>query len=297
MHPVRLQVREALKGTLDPELRAEIRAFYAQHAADADPWSYSVVAMATSGPPAFAPTKEWTDEIVNDARFARLAPLHDLLRRFHREAHVDDLYGRVRSAYVRYIGDYRQVIYRETATALAYCRVELPQLTASGERQRPRVIPNLLDSYFRATSFILENRFLSLEGPQETIGYNPHEFLHAVTNPAVYGATLPPMDDLLREARAALEEPESTYASAASFVDENLVRALSLRYRVLPHPEQEADLEQDMLEEWKSGYVLERFFWEQLAAYERQDKDLRTFCGPMLGRLDPAAELRRWQAR
>jgi hypothetical protein len=77
------------------------------------------------------------------------------------------------------------------------------------------------------------------------------------------------MDDLLKEARTALQEPDSGNPTAAAFVDENLVRALSLRYRVLTHPEEEAALERAMLEEWRSGYVLERFFWEQLAAFER----------------------------
>lgn len=297
MHPVRVQVREALEKNLDPELRRDLRAFYAQHAQEADTWAYSVVAMATTGPPSFTPTREWTEELVQESRFGNLAPLHELLRRFYQSAGVDELYARVRPAYLQSIKDYREAIHRETAAALAYCKAQLTELTASGEREHPRVIPNLLDSYFRATSFVLENRFLSLEGPQEKVGYNPHEFLHAVTNPAVYGAALPAMDDLLREARAALEEPESRYTTAAAFVDENLVRALSLRYRVPAHPEKEASLEKSMLEEWRSGYVLERYFWEQLAAYERQDADLRSFCGPMLARLDPATELRRWQAR
>jgi len=295
MHPVRVRVREALEKNLNPQLRKDLRAFYAQHAQEADTWSYSVVAMATSGPPSFTPTREWTDELVQDARFGDLAPLHELLRRFYQSARVEELYAPVRPAYLAVIGDYRGAIHRETAAALAYSRTQLTELTASGEREHPRVIPNLLDSYFRATSFVLENRFLSLEGPQEKVGYNPHEFLHAVTNPAVYGAALPAMDDLLREARAALEEPESRYTSPAAFVDENLVRALSLRYRVPEHPEKEPSLEKAMLEEWRSGYVLERYFWEQLAVYERQDADLRSFCGPMLGRLDPAAELRRWR--
>ena len=131
MHPVRVQIRSALGERLSLALSASVRDFYTRHADSADTWSYSVVAMATSGPPGFEPTTEWTQDLAPDPRFGALAELHDLLRRFYADADIPVLYERVRPAYQEYIRQYREAILRETAAALDYCRLAVPALTAS----------------------------------------------------------------------------------------------------------------------------------------------------------------------
>ena len=78
-------------------------------------------------------------------------------------------------------------------------------------------------------------------------------------------------------------------------MEECLVRAISLRYAAAGHPETAEDLFAVMLAEYRSGYILERFFWEQLAGYERDDADLRQYYPRMLRTLDAGAELQRWQ--
>ena len=300
MHPVRLQVRETVRQRISPGFQEELRRFYEGHLQHASPWSYLVVAKATAGPPSFTPTAEWRQDLAPDPRFGPLGDLHGLLRRFYVEVPVQQLYEHVRPAYQEYIRRYREVIFRETVAALRYCRANLTQLTASGERQRPVVIPNLLQSYEYATSLILGDRFISVEGPQERIGYNPHEFLHAITNPAVYTPATDALRDQLRplmeESIGALGAPSSRYRTLAAFVDENLVRTVSLRYLVAARPDRESEFESEMMDEWKSGYSLMRFFWEQLILYERQAADLRAYYPTMLTRLDPAAELARWRA-
>jgi hypothetical protein len=49
-----------------------------------------------------------------------------------------------------------------------------------------------------------------------------------------------------------------------------------------------------MMEEYRDGHVLERFFWEQLEAYERGGADIREYYPTMLSHLDPESELQRW---
>lgn len=300
MHPVRLQVRQAVQQQLRPGFQEELRRFYEEHKQHASQWSYLVVAKATAGPPSFTPTAEWTQDLAQKPEFGPLSELHGLLRRFYVEAPVQQLYALVRPAYHEYIQRYREAIFRETAAALQYCRMNLTELTASGERKNPVVIPNLLDSYERASSFILDERFISVEGPQERIGYNPHEFVHAITNPAVYtpatDALRDPLGPLMDETIGALGAPSSRHQTLAAFVDENLVRTVSLRYLVAARPDRMSELESEMMDEWKSGYSLMRFFWEQLILYERQAADLRAYYPTMLTRLDPAAELARWRA-
>ena len=291
MHPVRLSVRAELARRVDPDMKARIRAFYAKHREDASPWSFAVVAMATSGPPDFAPTEAWK-EIAADPQFGSLAELHGLLRTFYARAGVPAIYETVRPDYANYAAAYEAAIHREVAAALAYCRMPgvAPGGLPAGERDDAIVIPNLLDSYEKAFSFVLGGQFISVEGPQREIGYNPHEFIHAVTNPAVYGETTRALEPRLWPLAKA-EESESV----AAFVDEDLVRAISIRYLGAGKPERLPKLAETMMAEYRGGHVLERFFFEQLEAFETSSVDLRRYYPQMLARLDPEAELGRWQ--
>jgi hypothetical protein len=50
-----------------------------------------------------------------------------------------------------------------------------------------------------------------------------------------------------------------------------------------------------MMREYRNGYILERFFWEELARFESASGNLRDEYPGMIGRLDAAAELARWR--
>lgn len=300
MHPVRIAVRRQLEHLVPPALRARLRTFYAAHRADASTWHYSVVAMATSGRPRFRPTSEWA-EISGNAAFGRLAELHALLRAFDAAVDIPRLYAQVRPAYRTYIADYEIAVRRETGAVLSYLRVDSRTSLTSGhgEHNGARVLPNLLQSYEAAFSFNLGGRFISVEGPQPRIGYNPHEFIHAVTNPLSYdprhAAAQAPAELLAAEARAALGAGNAN-RSAAAFMDECLVRAIALRYRSGGDEARRTRREAEMMNEYRQGYILERFFWEQLALFEAGHETLAEAYPAMLARLDAPAELARWRA-
>jgi hypothetical protein len=298
MHPVRLRIRAEVDTLISPEFRTRLREFYDLHRAQASPWTYCVVAKASSGPPDFAPDSVWTKELAGKGEFNGLDKVHALLREFHRKIPVDRLYGEVRPEYETYIRAYRKAMHKEVAAALAYARVrdvsELP-----GRGQLAVVIPNLLDSYRRATSFVLGDTLYSVEGPQEKVGYNPHEFIHAVTNPAVYDPALSAKSEKARPVLEALRmaNAEGDFRSPAALLDESLVRAVSLRYDMAKATsEQKAALEKDLLQEYRSGYILERYFWEKLADYEASAQSLRQYYPVMLDSLNVLKEIRRWQA-
>ena len=297
MHPVRRRIRAEVDTLISPEFKARLREFYDLHRAQASTWTYCVVAKASSGPPDFAPDSVWTRDLKGKGEFAGLDKVHALLREFQRKIPMDRLYGEVRRDYVDYIRDYRKAVHREVAAALAYARVrdvsELP-----GQGRLAVVIPNLLDSYRRATSFVLGDTLYSVEGPQEKVGYNPHEFIHAVTNPAVYDPSLSAKSEKARPILQALRtaNAEGDFRSPAAVLDESLVRAVSLRYGFAnATPEERAALEADMLKEYRSGYILERYFWEKLVDYEASNTSLRQYYPVMLDSLNVLNEIRRWQ--
>lgn len=182
MHPIRQFVRQELIKTTAPGTVAKAKSYYEKHQATATPWTYSVVIMATDGPPNFAFNRTW-DELRQDKRFAALTGVPALVKELYSKGRVPVLFERTRAEYEKNSGQYRNVIQREVLAVLRYCRVErVSELAGGGERKKAVVIPNLLESYERAFSFVLADTFYSVEGTQKSFGYNPHEFVHSVTN-------------------------------------------------------------------------------------------------------------------
>ena len=298
MHPVRVRVRERLSIAMPGQLRARLRAFYQAHQLQPINHTYAAVAKLTSGAPDFTFTKEWQD-IANTPPYSQLKDLPELLREFYRSVPIEAAYEDVRGEYLRYINDYRKAISGEVSKAMSYCRVKgVNELAGGGETKNAIIIPNLLESYESATSFVLDAGFYSIDGPQKQPGYNPHEFIHSITNPISYNPRYrqrqqraQPLLDAAREIPAI----RKSFKTIDGFFDECLVRAISLKYLDAGDAKRAASLHHEMMDEYKSGYILERFFYEQLGEYEKSKKSLREYYSQMLKRLDVGKELSRWK--
>jgi len=298
MHPVRIRVRARLTAEVPPQLIATSRAYYRAHVANATTHTYAVVAMATSGPPHWAHGPEW-DEIESDAKYRELSSALPLWRDFCATAPIPAMYDDVRDAYGTAIAAHRDSVRREVARAMAYCRVEsFADLAGRGGLVQAVVVPNLLESHERALSFVLGDTFYSIEGPQRHPGYDPHEFLHAITNPLSYD---PRVAERQRRVEPILADVGPTAAGAfrdrpvQAFLDECLVRAIALRYRGPDDTGGAARAGDALMEDYRSGFVLVRFFDEQLADYEKTRAPLRAYYPLMLRRLDPPREIDRWR--
>ena len=298
MHPVRVRVRERLSKSIPETLKSRLQAFYRAHQVKPINYSYGVVAKVTSGPPDFAFTKEWKD-IESDPQFGQLKELPELLREFYRTVPVEAIYEDVRAEYLSYIKDYRLAINSEVSKAMSYCRVKsVNELAGGGETKYAIIVPNLLESYSKATSFVLDAGFYSIDGPQKQLGYNPHEFIHSITNPISYNPRYralqqraQPLFDVAREVAAIRED----FKTIEEFFDECLVRAISLKYLDTGESKRAARLHDAMMKEYKSGNILERFFYEQLGEYEKSKKSLREYYPQILKSLNVEKELLRWQ--
>jgi hypothetical protein len=298
MHPVRTRVRDRVSKATPEPLLERLRSFYRQHPSSI--YAYGVVAKLTSGPPDFTFTREWKD-VENTQPFSQLKDLPELLREFYGAVPVEAIYQDVRGEYLGYINDYRKSIAAEVSKVMSYCRVKsVNELTGGGETKYAFIIPNLLQSYENNFSFALDAGFYSVDGPQKQPGkgYNPHEFVHSVTNPMSYDPRYrrqrqraQPLFDAAREIPAI----QKGYKAIDSFFDECLVRAISLKYLDTGDATRAAALRGAMMQEYKSGYILERFFYEQLGEYEKTKKSLREYYPLMLKRLDVGKELARWR--
>lgn len=296
MHPVRVRVRQQLMHDVPPALVNRIRDFYRLHK-NATPEQYSVVAMSTSGPPNFQFTAAEWPEVKKDASFGSLEGVSTLLRDFYATAPIEKIYAAVQSDYKAYIDAYRAVIVEQVSKVMAYCKVSTLGDVAGEHVQRAVVIPNLLESYNRAFGFVLFNTVNSVDGPHEKIGFSPHEFVHSITSSISYD----PQYKTLQEPARPLYDLAKTIPdigdveSLQNFLDENLVRAISLKYLDNGEPARSRHLREVMMQEYRSGYVLERFFYDLLGEYEKSGLPLAAYYPTMLKRLDVNYELARWE--
>jgi hypothetical protein len=128
----------------------------------------------------------------------------------------------------------------------------------------------------------LDAGFYSIDGPQKQpgAGYNPHEFVHSITNPMSYNPRYRKQQQqaqpLFDEARK-IAAIQKGYKAIDSFFDECFVRAISLKYLNTEDERRAAALRNIMIEEYKSGYILERFFYEQPEEYEKTKILLREY--------------------
>jgi hypothetical protein len=297
MHPVRVRVREQLAHAVRPELAKRIRDFYRQHSS-AQPSDYSVVAMSTGGPPDFRFTAEWPD-VSKEASFAALVDLPVLLRELYTSAPIEEIYAGVRPDYRKYIDEYRAAVLAQVAKVIAYCRVSALSASGGGEVPHAVVIPNLLESFSRAFGFVLGDTFDSIEGPQAKIGYNPHEFVHEITNSMSYDPRYKTLQEPAKPLfELAKKQPDvGDVANLQNFLDENLVRAISLKYLDNGDPVRSQRLQGTMMEEYRSGYTIELFFYEQLSEYEKSKESLSEYYPTMLRHLDVKSELGRWEQK
>jgi len=298
MTPIRQKVRSAALAALSEAERKRIKEFYITHRVSEISHTYAVAAIVMQSPPEFRYSQGWSDLKATEP-YKSLNELPDLLRDFYRDAHIHDLYLAGEPEYRSAIESERTAILTQVRKVMLFCRIDSPsQLNGQGELKRSVVIPNLLESHQRATSLEWDDVFYSVEGPQTHPGYNPHEFVHSITNPLSYNPANKSLQQRaapVLEAVKSLPEIQGTYDSLAAYLDENLVRAISLKYLENGDAKRTEILRDALMKEYESGFVLEKFFYDQLDEFAHGSQSLATFYPMMLSRIDSSKELQDWR--
>ncbi len=256
MHPVRQQVRDALASadSRDFELFRTI-------SARSGPWQLQGVALREIGPPPDFSPGPGSGALAADLSVALASfwRAHgEVLWREHGPAHDELAAGLLAPA--------RDAI----QATLAYCREDYSPASSV------LVIPNLLASAKTASLIFDEATGAAyvLTGPGEGQPLNAvvHEFCHRVVGRTVsrlveVGA-LNRFQPVLDRAVAGDTVASQSYASLRSYVEDCLVRALTIRVR----PDDQ--VQERLARESGWGFFLVRPFWEALQDYETADRKL-----------------------
>jgi hypothetical protein len=282
-HPLRKALRDHL-ATLKLDSVYPLRRFVRDHR-KGDPGvelsKYISYALLLNGPPDFAyryPSQALPAEV------ADLDGLTPLLVTFYKEAHLDDLWRRVRPLFDEAIAQYHEPVSQAVLQANAYLRN--PSGTYLGRRFQVYVdllgapnqvqMRNYADDYFVVVTPAGELPIAEIQ----------HAYLHYLVDPLMqkYSKTMQekrPLAEYAKDAPALEEAYKNDFILLST---ECMIKAIESRLQRKP-----AMVDQALRE----GLVLTPAFAEQLAVYERQDQAFRLYVPEVMDGIDLKREQKR----
>lgn len=275
----RLSARRVLEEKHAPVV-AQIEKFYAAHRlADpgADLAQYISLALFLGPAPQFNFTVA-TEDLPPDASDVR--DLVPLLRTFYRQADLDDLYERLHASYLSVIQRYAPEVRREIALTDGYLR--FPSGSYLGRTYHIYIC--LLGDPGQAQARIYgDNYYLvitpSARPPFEKIRY---QYLHFLLDPLAvkYAPDIHRKAALQVTARKAPALGQDFKNDFSFLVTECLINAVELRMD--KPPEVEKRLNADLA----NGLILTPYFYQSLAAYEKQVTPMSAYFQQMVDGID-----------
>jgi tetratricopeptide (TPR) repeat protein len=271
----------------NPTVLPLLARFYEDHRlADpaADFGQYVSLALLLGPPPNFKFTIAETD-LPPDAHGVK--DLVPLLRRFYKEADLQELWAKLQPSYGAAIDALSDPVRRAIVLTDAYLRF------AAGAYLGRTYTINLsllgAPNQVQARTYG-ENYYLVLtRSAQEPIAQIRHQYLHFQLDPLAlkYAAEIHQKESLAALARPAPALGTDFKEDFSLLLTECLIRAVELRMDKAPHPEQTiADLT-------RAGLILVPYFYDALGDYALQESSMNVFYGQMVLGIVPAQERKR----
>ncbi len=288
MHPLRIAVREEL-ASRDPALLVVARQYQSEHP-EANWFSYTQYSLMLSGAP-FSLLPGYEDTWAAST----LSGFDQVIRSFYSGAQLSELWRRHLPEYEREADLVRPEVFKCVGDMWTYLRVHPEE-----QHSRIRVVPNLLNSYSRATVFLdpMTGIVHVISGPYSEQAQIPltvvHELLHTVIGSAV--------DELTSEIKESsslmdlVKDLPTVVRNGGDYrtvVEESLIRALEKRIGARLYG-QDGDACRTA-QEYREGWMLIWHFLEQLNdTYEQSDQRFLTALPQTVSSVDVTREEARW---
>ncbi|MGA8501220.1 MAG: hypothetical protein WB683_06705 [Candidatus Sulfotelmatobacter sp.] len=302
---VRSTVRAELQKNLlnSPEAEAARTAlceFYQGHIASSDAnrnlSQYISLALYVDGPPHFLPrTKE--EDLPPDA--SAIALFGKLLEPFYEKAGLHSIWERHRNDYATAMKRYHEPLQKMVFDTEIY--LKLPSSQYLGRRFTIYLdfmgSPNETDARNYGTDYYVvvfpAPNAASGEAPKSALKMEQirHTFLHYELDPLAekHYSSIKRLEPLLQSVkRAPLEESFKTDISL--LVTECLIRAIEIRTTGGKQPAQEAMRAQAVDDAVKQGYILTKYFYDAVVAFEKDPTGIRGAYGDFIANLDLGRE-------
>jgi tetratricopeptide (TPR) repeat protein len=298
---VRAELQKNLLNSADAEAaRTALCEFYQGHVASSDPnrnlSQYISLALYVDGPPHFLPrTKE--EDLPPDA--SAVALFGKLLEPFYEKAGLHSIWERHRNDYVAAMKRYHEPLQKMVFDTEIY--LKLPSSQYLGRRFTIYLdfmgSPNETDARNYGSDYYV----VVFPAPNAPSGESPksalkmeqirHTFLHYELDPLAekHYSSIKRLEPLLQSVkRAPLEESFKTDISL--LVTECLIRAIEIRTAGGKQPAQEAMRAQAVDDAVKQGYILTKYFYDAVVAFEKDPTGIRGAYGDFIANLDLGRE-------
>ncbi|MCK4662803.1 MAG: DUF4932 domain-containing protein [Bacteroidales bacterium] len=222
-----------------------------------------------------------------------------MLSKFYKECQIDTLWKKYKKHYNKEIGLHTKELKDEVVFMWDYLKIPKGN---SSPINNVIVVPNLLNSYFRATQFedIVANIVYIIPGPYSEnapiAATVIHEMLHSITRPLLLKNkaiidSLSSLNDLVKEQPTI----KNNYNSNFSIVlDESIVRALT--WRIVYRNTDSEFVHKGIQREYKEGFILIWYFYEAFDDFENNKESLINYYKTLIFNIDINNEKQRWKA-
>jgi hypothetical protein len=295
--PLRQAVRAEVQSSIQqsPEARQARNAlcqFWIEHqlpGRDNDVTPYLSLALDLGPPPAFAPTLSEAD-LAPDA--ARVLGVISLLQKFYRAAGMHALWEKHEPQYQALVKQLHDPISQVLTQTDLYLKV--PFSNYPGQRFVIYLEPLLSPAQVDSRNFG-SNYFMVVSPDREGHVRFPevrHTYLHFVLDPMAmtHGTSLKEMEPLLEDVRTA-PMGASFKNDISLMVNECLIRAIEARTTI--PKSNEAARNAYVQRSVEEGFVLTRFFYDQLGDFEKESTGLKNAYGNLLHAMSLERERKR----
>ncbi len=279
---VRAEIQEAVrKSPAAAQARADLCQFWQAHQPEGtanDITQYISLALELGPAPLFAPALPNADLPPDAAHVVGIVPL---LQRFYQAAGVQGLWQKHEAQYQSLVLQFHDPVSRLIAQTDLYLR--LPFSNYPGQRMvvylEPLLAPSHVDSRNYGSAY-----FVVVSPGNDGLLQLPairHTYLHFVLDPMAlrYGVSLKRLEPLLLEVRTA--PMADAYKNDISLmVNESLIRAIEARITI--PKSNEGGRAAYVLHSVEEGFVLTHYFYEGLAAFEKESVGMKDAYGAEL---------------
>ncbi len=287
-HPVREKVRLELDkrlGRVSEDKVASWKDFYKKQQGHI--WNYINLAMSLSADYPFE--KVLVEEVSWWTNFYRFITgfngFTTIMNEFWIEMELESLWNQV---YPEYLVEIDKFDFERIAQEEAYIWEYIKQEKTDIDRFLVS-IPNLMDSHYMAFGFQYENYYYTVSSPgSHNYGLNIHEYLHGIVGPLIDATYKDHADQLKSYFESGRKEAtiKNNYNDFAGFVEENLVRALDTRIRVVYNMYTERTALDRIRKLQTEGFTLLPIFYQSLQDFEKMDIALEDYVSRILSQVE-----------
>lgn len=297
---VRTEIAERLRSSMDAlTAREQLCRFYRDKQLP-DPSQnlsqYVSLALNLSAPPEFAATVKEADLPSDASNVLGFVPL---LQRFYDSAQLNSIWKKQQRDYEAQITRMHEPVSRMILKTDLY--LKLPMSGYLGRKYIVYLEPMGASSQVNARNY--GNDYFLMVTPSASslkMDMLRHTYLHFVLDPLVMkrANSIKRLDPLMELVKSAPINDDFKHDSAL-LVTESLIRAIEARLVPLvgtvKDKERDADRLKSVQASMEEGFILTRYFYDEMAEFEKEPTSMRDAFGDMLHRISLAGERKRAQ--